>query len=283
MATTDFNGTGLTGADRDAAVALTQLFKSYGLESLAPAIIGFIKQGYSADTVAVMLVETDEYKKRFVANDARLKKGLPALSPKEYLATESAYREIMQSSGVPRGFYDQPADFEKWLADDVSPSEIKTRVDAATDMVTSLDPNTLAEFKRFYTSGDIVAFALDQKRAAPLVGKAFEAAKVAGAAANQGLRIDVGTAESLAAAGVNRQQAQQGFGFIADEQDNVDKLADIGGVDRLTQSDLVNEVFFDNADVAEKRRKLASQERGRFSGSSGVGGSSLSTSGGGSL
>jgi hypothetical protein len=279
----DFTGAGLTGANRDAAVALTALFKSYGLESLAPRIVEFIKQGYSADTVGVLLVDTDEYKKRFAANDARIKKGLPALAPREYLATEAAYREVMQSAGVPAGFYDQPADFEKWLVDDVSPSEIKTRVDAATEMVNSLDENTLAEFKRFYTTGDIIAFALDQKRAAPLVGKAFEAAKIAGAAAAQDLRIDVGTAEQLAGQGVNRQQAQQGFGFIADEQENVDKLADISGTDRLTQSDLVDEVFFNDADAAERRRTLADQEKARFGGSSGVGGSSLSTGGSGSL
>ena len=282
MATpTDYTGTGLTGADRDAAVALTALFKSYGLESLAPAIVNFIKQGYSADTISVMLADTPEYKKRFAANDVRIKAGLPVLSPAEYLSTESAYRDVMKQAGLPAGYYDQPSDFEAWLGNDVSPSEIKTRVDAATDMVNSLDPTTLDEFKRFYTTGDIVAFALDQKRAAPLVGKAFEAAKVAGAAKAQGLSVDQNTAELLAGQGISRQQAQQGFGIIASEKDNVDKLAAISGSGPLTQSDLVNEVFFNDAAAAEKRNKLASQERGRFGGSSGVGQGSLSNNSGG--
>ena len=282
MATTyDYSGTGLTGANRDAAVALTALFKSYGLETLAPRIIDFIKQGFSADTISVMLSDTPEYKKRFAANEVRLKQGLPVLSPAEYLSTESAYRDVMKQAGVPSGFYDQPSDFEAWLGNDVSPSEIKTRVDSATEMVNSLDKNTLDEFRQFYSTGDIIAFALDQKRAAPLVGKAFEASKVAGAAKAQGLQVDKATAEGLAGQGVNRQQAQQGFSFIASEQQNVNKLADISGASQLTQSDLVNEVFYNDAATAERRNKLASQERGRFGGSSGVGNNSLSSSTGG--
>lgn len=272
---------GLTGADRDAALAIQSLFAQYGLGTLAPKIVDFIKQGYSADTITILLQDTSEYKKRFAANDARRAAGLPVLSPAEYLATESAYRQVMKEAGVPAGFYDQPDDFTSWLGADVSPTEIKGRVDAASQMVNSLDKNTLDEFKKYYSTGDIIAFALDQKRAAPLVGKAFEAAKIGGAAVGQGLQVDKNTAEQLAGAGINKDQAQQGFGMIASDQANVNKLADIGGQAHLTQSDLINEVFFSNANVADQRKKLASQERGRFSGTSGVGTGSLATNAGG--
>ena len=71
----------LTGANRDAAKALVELFKQYGLESLAPKIVEFIQNGYSADTTAILLQDTTEYKQRFAANEARRKKGLPVLSP----------------------------------------------------------------------------------------------------------------------------------------------------------------------------------------------------------
>ena len=43
------------------------------------------------------------------------------------------------------------------------------------------------------------------------------------------------------------------------------------------------EVFFNASDVTKKRDKLASQERGRFGGSSAVSGSSLGSSSAGSL
>jgi hypothetical protein len=271
-----YDGSGLTGADRDAAVALTALFKSYGLESLAPKIIDFIKQGYSPDTIAIQLQNTDEYKKRFAANAARIKAGLPALSPAEYLSVESAYREVMKTAGVPRGFFDQPSDFEKWIGDDVSPTEIKQRVDAATDLVNRADPNTLAEFKKFYSTGDIIAYALDQSRAAPLVGKQFEAAKIAGAAANQGLSVDRALGESLANEGVTRDQAAQGFGFVKNEIGNANKLASISGTDGFSVADLANEVFLSDANIEDRRKRLASAERGRFGGSSALGSTSLS-------
>jgi hypothetical protein len=273
----------LTGPNRDAAVALTALFKQYGLESLAPRIIDFIKQGYSSDTITVMLAETPEYKKRFAANDARIKAGLPALSPAEYLSVESAYRQVMSAAGVPKGFYDQPSDFEKWIADDVSPTEIKGRVDAATEFINSADAGALAQMRKFYSKGDLIAYALDRKRAQGLVGKQFEAAKIAGAAADQGIGVDRALSERLAGNGVSQDQARQGFGLIANEQGNANKLAAISGSEGFTVADLANEVFLSDANIAERRTKLASQERARFGSSSGIGTGTLATSKGGSL
>jgi hypothetical protein len=281
--TFDWNRTGLSGDKRDAARALAALFEAYGLGSLAPAIVNYIQQGYSADTVTLLLQDSPEYKARFKGNEARQKAGLPVLSPSEYLSVESAYREVMSNAGVPRGFYDQPSDFEKWITDDVSPTEIKQRVDAAQQMIQSADQGALAAFRKFYSEGDLIAYALDPTRAAPLVGKQFEAAKIAGAAADQGLAVGRELSENLAANGVSRDQARQGFGVIADEKDRANKLADISGTSGFTIADLANEVFLADAEVAERRQRLASQERARFSGGSGVGGSSLSTSGSGSL
>jgi hypothetical protein len=273
---TDFTGAGLSGASRDAAVALTKLFESYGLGSLAPRILDYIKQGYSGDTVSVLLVDTPEYKKRFAANEVRTKNGLPALSPAEYLSTESAYRQVMQNAGVPKGFYDSPSDFQKWLEDDVSPTEIKSRVDAATDFINSADQNTVNEFKKFYTKGDMIAFALDQKRAAPLVGKAFEAAKIAGAADNQNVGVTQQQAEQLAGLGISRDQAQQGFGIVASEQPNANKLASLSNEQGFTTDDLIGAVFQSDAGVNDRMKRLGQQEKGRFSGSSGIGQGSLS-------
>src|SRR5690242_18300662 len=132
-----------TAYSQDAFAYLSSIFASYGLSSLAPAIKNFLTQGYGTDTVALLLQETPEYKQRFAANDARIKAGLPALSPAEYLSVESAYRQVMSAAGVPKGFYDQPSDFQKWIADDVSPTEIKGRVDAATDFINSADAGAL--------------------------------------------------------------------------------------------------------------------------------------------
>lgn len=275
--TTDPFGS-LTGANRDAAIALTNLFKSYGLESLAPAIINFIKNGYSADTISILLQETPEYKQRFKANEIRKTKGLPVLSPAEYIATESAYRQTLQKWGLPSGFYDSVNDFQTFLANDMSPVELDQRAQAASDFMNQADSSDMAFYRQYYTSGDLVAFALDPKRAAPLVGKAFQASRIGGAAQDQGIGIGKTQAERLANIGISDDQARAGFGQIAQVQGTVNKLGQIYG-GGLSQADLIGATFEDDAAATTKLKKLASKERATFGGSSGIGTNSLASNG----
>lgn len=255
----------LTGSQRDAYAALVELFKSYGLETLAPQILRMIQEGYSSDTIALQLRETEEYKKRFSANEARRKAGLPVLSPQQYLDTENAYRQIMASAGLPVGFYDSQEDFQKFLEMDVSPTEIQARVSVVEDALNNADSNTLKYFNQYYTKGEIIAYALDPTRARPVIEKAYKASQIGGAGSAQGLSIDQQTAERLAGSGVTASQAQAGFGFIANEIPKINRLAEIYNQTDFTMSDLVSEVFDNNAAVGEKRKKLASQERATFS------------------
>lgn len=270
----------LTGANRDAIVAVTNLFKSYGLETLAPKIIEYVTAGYGADVIGALLVETPEYTQRFSANTTRKAAGLPVLSPAEYLSTESAYRSVMSAAGLPVGFYDQPGDFTNWLANDTSPTEVQSRVNTANELVTNSDPATLAWFREHYTTGDLVAYALDQKRAAPLVAKQLAAAKLGGAAGNVGTRGTTKNFEDMADRGFNTQQVQQGFGFINDTLADTAKLSELYG-DGPTRTDLTADVFEQGTGGAKKIRRLASKERAAFSGSGGQGKSSLTQSGAG--
>ena len=267
-------GDNLTGTNRDAFLALKSMFDSYGLGSLAPDIVNYLQNGYSADTIGVLLQSTTAYKKRFAANEARVKKGLPALSPQEYLATETAYRQVMRAAGLPSGFYDKNDDFQKFLENDVSPQEIQSRVTQASNFIESASAEQKALFSQWYTKGDMVAYALDPQRAAPLVGKAFTTAQIGGEATAHGLGIDQKMAETLAEKGVTADQASQGFGVIQSTLGNDQKLAAMSG-DTITGYDAMREVFLNDASVANRRDRLASQERARFGGSSAVGSGSL--------
>lgn len=271
-----------SGAQKDAFAALNSLFSSYGLGTLSDTIAGFLKNGYSADTIQLLLRETPAYRKRFAANETRIKKGLPALSPQEYLATETAYRQIMRASGLPQGFYDQSTDFQKFLENDVSPTEIQSRVTAASNFVNSATSEEKALFSQWYTKGDMIAYALDPARAEPLVGKSFTSAQIGGQATAQGLDIDKKMAQSIAERGISADQASQGFSVIAGTLANDQKLAGIEG-DSLSGYDAMREVFFNDAAVTKKRDRLASQERARFSGSSAVGSGSLGRSSAGQI
>jgi hypothetical protein len=269
--------TGLTGANRDAYEVIVSTLKSYGLESLSGKVLEFIQQGYSSDTVNILLQDTAEYKKRFAANEVRRQKGLPVLSPAEYLSVESAYRQVMQAAGLPPSFYDQPSDFEKWIGTDVAPAEVQRRAQAAQKLVESVDPQVRREFERFYTTGDIVAYALDPDRTQEILDRQVRAAQVSAAGAGQGVGVDRGLAERLVEAGVDDQQARAGFGVVATAAQRGSALGRLSGVE-YGEDDAINEVFFNDAEAGEKRRTLASQERGRFSGSGGVGDKSLSRS-----
>ena len=263
---------GLTGANRDAYVAITGMLKQYGLESLAGTVLGLVRQNYSQDTVTMLLQDTGVYKARFAGNAARIKAKLPALSPAEYLSVEKSYRDVISAAGLPKSFYDQPSDFQKFIEDSMSPQELSDRVASAAALVNAQDPTVRAEFAKFYTHGDMVAYALDPKRAAPIVGQQVQAAQVAASAASQNIDINAQTAEQLAGAGVTASQAQQGFGNVAQLQQVSSKLSEIYG-GTYTQDQAIQETFLGNESAAEKRKRLASAERGQFGGASAVGGS----------
>ena len=270
----------LTGASRDAAKALIALFTQYGLGSLAPKIIQYLQQGFAADTVALELQDTAEYKQRFAANEARIKKGLPALSPAEYVSTERSYRQLMASAGLPVGFYDKHEDFKSFLENDISPTELKDRIDIATEAVTKAPKETLDFFGRWYDTTDMIAYALDPKRAAPLVEQRLKAAEAAGIGKTQGVDLSQQTAETIGQTGANLSQLQQGLGFVGQEAGNAGKVAEIYGDQPLTADDLVKEAFLNDSSVSQRRTKLASQERATFSNRGGVTAATLGKDGG---
>lgn len=259
----------LTGGERDIFTVITGMLKEYGLESLGGAVADYIRNGFSADTINVMIQDTEAYKKRFAANEVRRQKGLPVLSPAEYLSVESAYRQVMQAAGLPATFYDQSSDFEKWIGSDVAPAEVQRRAQAAQKLVESVDPAVRREFERFYTAGDIVAYALDPQRTTEILERQAQAARVGAAGSAQGVGVDRGLAERLVESGVDDAQARAGFGVVAQAARTGSALGALSGVE-YGADDAINEVFFNDAESAEKRRSLASQERGRFGGSGGV-------------
>jgi hypothetical protein len=272
----------LRGAQRDAIDALTALFKSYGLASLAGDIVNFVREGYSPDAVALQLQETPEYKKRFAGNAAREKKGLPVLSPADYLAVESSYKQIMNQAGLPPRFYDQPNDFANWIGNDVSPTEIQSRVQSAQALIESADAGVRAQFEKYYTRGEMVAYALDRKRTAEILERQVRAAQIGDALEDQALSARRNTAERLAEAGLDAQAARQGGAEARFRQENVGMLASLEE-ETYGSEEALEDVFFNDAGAATTRRRLASQERARFTGQSGLNETSLSRARGGQV
>lgn len=267
----------LQGPNRDAFMALQSLFGQYGLGSLAGKIYDFVKQGYGADTISILLQDTPEYKKRFAGNEARVKAGLPVLNPADYLATESAYRQVLSSAGLPKGFYDNPADFTKWIADDVSPTEIKSRVDlavAATSQANSAYKDAL--FKMYgINESDLTAYFLDRKRAEPILKKQAAAGAIGAAALRRGFGTNLLDMEGYATLGITGDQAEQAYAQIADGFESMLGIAGRYG-SSWSQREAEQEVFTPGAassvgseSASEKGKRLKSQERALFAGGRG--------------
>ncbi|MGW2513655.1 hypothetical protein ACWC0A_30525 [Streptomyces scopuliridis] len=267
----------LSGGNRDAFLALQSMFTQMGLGSLAPKIFEFAKQGYGADTIGLLLQDTKEYKERFKANETRQKTGLPVLSPAEYLAAESAYRQILDSAGMPKGFYDNPADFQKWIGGDVSPTEIKSRVDMATEAVNKVDPNYRGALFQMYgiNSSELAAYFLDRKIAEPILKKQAAASAIGAAALRRGFGLNALDLESYASLGITGQEAEAAYGQIASGFESMLGIAGRYG-STWSQKEAEQEVFTPGAaksvgaeSAFEKGKRLKSQERAAFAGGRG--------------
>jgi hypothetical protein len=256
---------------------LVSMLEDWGLGSLATAVLKFLQDGYTQDQISFLIQDTQEYKTRFAGNEARRAAGLAVLSPRDYLSVEAAYRQIMSSAGLPVGFYDQPSDFSEWIGKDVSPQEISSRVDMAVDAAQRLDQGTLTSFQDWYGVGanDLAAFFLDQDRALPHITKIAKAVKVGGAAYREGLAYGRERAEQLGVLAEGRN-IDELVSDVAAATRSGDRLSNIYGGEDYGQADAEAEVFQSSEAARKKRQGLEDMERAAFSGSSGVGRSTLS-------
>ena len=265
------------GEKQDAIANLTKMFEGYNLGSLASRIAEFIYQGYSANTTSLLLQDAPEYKKRFAANDARIKAGLPVLSPSDYLATENAYRAVLQNAGLPKGFYDDQSDFERLIAGNIDASQLKQRVDAAAKAVDNTDPYYRDALQNMYglDAGHMIAHLLDPEKAAPLVEKRAKAVEYGAAALRQGLaQGPVSQYEAYAGGMGTGVGAEQGMAQIASMTPGLSALAQISG-DQYSQQTAEQEVFGGLASAQRARQKLTAEEEARFTGRSNVDSKSL--------
>ena len=256
-------------------------FDRYGLGSLVEPLKGLIVSGASPSEFTLRLRETDAYKKRFAANEARIKNGLRALSEFEYITKEDAYQEVMRRRGLPESYYTKgdmgiQKGFEALLAGDVSSTELEDRIVTAQDRVLNANPEIAAQLKQFYpgiSNGDILAYALDPVNAINEIKRKVTAAEIGAAAGTYGLATTVGRAEQLAGAGVTEATAQQGFKTISQVGPRAGVLAQYYKQDPYTQETAEKEFFgLTGAREAEmQRKKLTQLETAAFQGSAGTG------------
>ena len=264
---------------RNAIEVLTERFQRYGLGSLVNKIKELAVDGATEATITLGLQETEEYKTRFKANQARIAKGLQVLSPGEYLNVEDGYRQVLRAYGLKQ--FDTDDYVSQFIANDVSAAEISNRVVTAVQRVQNADPAISQQLRDFYGIGqaDLVAYVLDPNQQFQKIERQVAASEIGVAAARQGLTAGVSVAEQLAAQGVTQAEAQKGYATIADILPTAEKLSDIYGstMDTYGQSEAEQEVFNSLASAQRKRQRLTAREIASFSGAAGVNRTSLTT------
>ena len=280
-------------AGQSAYSLLFSEFERYGLGALVEPLKKFIEEGLSPAEFTLRLRETDAYKKRFAANAQRVAKGLRALSEAEYIGTEDQYQDVMRRYGMPESYYSKgdlgvQTGFEKFLAGDVSAVELEDRIQTAQNRVINSNPEVAKALKEFYpgiSNGDILSYVLDPSNAIEQIKRKVTAAEIGGAAIQSGLGYKGDTpeamrarSEELAAAGVNKAQAQEGFGTISGGLQRGSQLSSIYGQDPYTQTTAEQEVFrlTGATEARNKRQKITGLEKATFGGQSGASSTALS-------
>jgi hypothetical protein len=285
-----------TGFRRQSAFeVLRERFTSFGLPTIAAEIEKIFKGegrtriGGSPIPIPtseagfyLALVETEAYYKRFgKVNEDRIKSGYTALDEKTILAMEDEYQKVMKSYGTPAGFYDTPEDFQAFLANNLSESEVADRLQASRQFASVVDPVIKDQLKSMYNIDDnmLTAYIADPVRGQSLLTGLANKSLTGAAALLQGLTADAAAvAQGFGAGELRFQEQQQRFGQAATIAERGTFLSQIERAEKeFGQKEAVEITFGGLEQSARAAEKLASRERARFGGRAGTTTASLST------
>jgi len=267
--------------DRQSAYdILYNQFNQYGLGSLVEDIKYLIQSNVSPSQFSLELQNTKAYQNRFAANKDRIAKGLSALSPAEYIGLEDQYQNVMRNYGLPASYYTKDATgkqagFEKFLAGDVSATELEDRISTAQKRVINANPEVTTALKQFYpdiTNADILAYTLDPTQGLESIKRKVTAAEIGGAALQTGLTTSLARAEELQKYGVDKAAATAGYSAIGDGLQRGSELAAIYGQSPYTQATAESEIFklSGQQEARKQRQKVTGLEKATFGGQTGI-------------
>ena len=186
----------------------------------------------------------------------------------------------MRNYGLPATYYTKSdlgrqEGFEKFIAGDVSPTELEDRISIAQKRVLNAPPEVTKALKQFYpdiSNADILAYTLDPSKGLQEIQRKVTAAEIGGAALGQGLGTSATRAEELARFGVTGEAARQGYQTVADVAPRGSQLASIYKQEPYGQAEAETEVFglTGSAEVAKRRKKLTELEQAAFGGQAGT-------------
>jgi murein DD-endopeptidase MepM/ murein hydrolase activator NlpD len=293
----------ITATQTDSIAGIVALLGSYGIGDLGDAITKAIINGYSPDTIQLIMQDPNSndplavaFQKRFPANKVRSSQGKSVLSAGEYLAAERRYTEIMQSYGV-AGLASRSV-LNDFISNDISATEVSDRVGLAVNRVQNADSATkkmLATYYPMLNTNDIVTAMLNPKEGLPALQRKVQISEIGGAALAQGLNTSLNDmsmqsdlysnvqsgalgAQGLAELGVTKEQARIKYEQVAEVTPRGEFLSAISPGEDYTRLQAEQEAFLGLASAKRARENLVKQEQARFAGSAGTSKASLTSS-----
>lgn len=255
---------------------LKHVLASWGLGDLYQYAVKYLRQGLSGAEVQIELQQTKEYQQRFAGNQLREAAGLGTLNPAQYIALEDQYRQLAKQYGLSGSFYGHDY-LAKLIGGDVSPAEFQSRAQVALQTFTQAPQEYKDYWSKYgFSTGDAVSAIMDSSGTslADLQLKA-QAVQIGGSAAQQGIDVSGNRALQFAKNGVTLDQARAAYQRIAQKGASDQSMAQRYGLD-FTQHDEENDLLLGDANAANKRNLVYTQEAAQFSGRGGASNGALS-------
>lgn len=259
---------------------LNAMFAQFGLGGLAQWYLTERINGKTEAQLAYEVYDRPEYQALFPAMKALRARGR-AMSENEYIAVQKSYESIMGAYGLKGSAFDNGSTYAKLMESEVSPRELEERVADAKMVISAADPNVKRALTDFYgiNENDLMIYALDPKGVGKdHVDKLARSATLAGLASTMSISLDKAYTESLA------MDSSFDNAKEADFREAVSQITDLNATQsRLAAIDQDAYSVQDAGDVVVKKdankilasRRRAQREAARFSGTAGVGSSSL--------
>lgn len=258
----------------DAWAYLESLLTEYGLEDLVTFTQDSMRQNLSKNEIVQRMRNEEPYKKRFKVIADRKAQGLPAISEGEVVTYERQATALLRSSGLPKGFWDDPEDFYKLQMSDISLSELESRVNKGYVAALRAPQDVRDEWKNLYglSEGDLAAMYLDPSRTEAVLQERQSATMRAAEAARSGFgSLTVQQAEQLARLGISADQSASGFNDLTAQRELMSSLP--GQQDSAIGTDeQLAAAFENNGGAQQKIKKVAEQRTAVFKGGGGFAG-----------
>jgi hypothetical protein len=250
-----------------------------------------IKNGVTTEAeLQFSLEQTPQFQERFkvifdMREQARQGRNVQVLTAQQVLEYETKYAQIMAEAGAPSWFYDELSDAHDAIRANLSPTQVKDRVERGYTLVQSLPPEIKSSFEELYGVGAdaaLLAAVLDPEKTLTQIDRSVRAASVAGYGRRQGLDISAEQANRYSQLDVTPEEIEKRMITVATAVPLTQETIGESGTDLTTEVALsagLGQSATDKALLEQRltRRQLGQRSSGggALTGQSGITGASV--------